>query len=62
MSEGEEQQQENPLHDAEEETPPTRQNQPVAFDPADNLADLSHQDQLSGLEGVRIQEDPRIKR
>ena len=52
MSEGEDQQQENPLQDVEEDE---RQNQPAAFDPADNLADLSHQDQLSALEGVRIQ-------
>ena len=55
MSDNDNQQQEDPLHGAEEETPPTRQNQPAAFDPADNLADLSHQDQLAALEGVRIQ-------
>ena len=52
MSDGEDQQQENPLQDVEEDA---RQNQPAAFDPADNLADLSHQDQLAALEGVSIQ-------
>ena len=55
MSENDNQQQENPLQDLEEETPPTRENQPAAFDPADNLADMSHQDQLAALEGVSIQ-------